>query len=167
MERLIERALFASRWLLVPIYVGLVVLLAVLVVHMFIELGYVVATAVTISETDLLLRTLTFVDYTLVAGLVIMVMLSGYENFVSRFDPETAVRTLAWLGKLDSGSLKLKLAATILAISMIHLLQAFLDAEHVADDKLLWLVVIHLSFVTSAVMLAVMDWLHAQTQDRA
>lgn len=166
MERLIERALFASRWLLVPIYVGLVVLLGVLVVHMFIELGHLVATAVTISETDLLLRTLTFVDYTLVAGLVIMVMLSGYENFVSRFDAETAGRSLAWLGKLDSGSLKIKLAATILAISMIHLLQAFLDAEHVADDKLLWLVIIHLSFVTSAVMLAVMDWLHAQTQDR-
>ena len=90
-----------------------------------------------------------------------MVMISGYENFVSRLEIAQTSENLAWLGTLDAGSLKIKLAVTIVAISMIHLLQAFLNANQVTNDKLFWLMVIHLTFVVSALMLALMDWMTA------
>jgi uncharacterized protein (TIGR00645 family) len=161
METVIERVLFASRWLLVPLYIGLAVLLAVFVLHEAIAVGQVVLTATTIGKTELLLKALGLVDITLIAGLIVMVMISGYANFVSRMTVQEA-NALAWLGKLDAGSLKIKLAVTILAISMVHVLEEFLDAEHVANDKLIWIVVFQLTFVVSALTLAVMDWLTAK-----
>jgi uncharacterized protein (TIGR00645 family) len=157
MEKIIERALFASRWLLVPLYLGLALLLAVFCIHFFREMLHVFETVHVIAETDLILVALAFVDMTLVASLIVMVILSGYENFVSKLDIEGAERSIAWLGKLDAGSLKVKVAAAIVAISSIHLLRAFLNAAQVANDKLLWLVVIHLTFVVSAMGLAYMD----------
>jgi uncharacterized protein (TIGR00645 family) len=163
MEDWIERFLFATRWLLVPLYLGLAVLLALFVVHQAYELFHIAAQVFALSENELLLKALTLVDLTLVAGVIVMVMISGYENFVSRMEVAQASLNLAWLGKLDTGSLKIKLAVTIVAISAIHLLQAFLNADRIANDKLFWLVVIHLTFVTSALMLAVMDWLTART----
>jgi uncharacterized protein (TIGR00645 family) len=86
-----------------------------------------------------------------------MVMFSGYENFVSRIDAAGDVGNLDWLGKLDAGTLKIKVAASIVAISPIHLLRAFMNAEHIANDKLMWLVIIHLAFVISALLLGVPD----------
>lgn len=157
MERLLERTLFASRWLLVPLYLGLALLLVVFCVHFFREMLHVIETAVAISETDLVLVALAFVDMTLVASLIVMVMLSGYENFVSKLDVEGAERSIAWLGKLDAGSLKVKVAASIVAISSIHLLRAFMNVAQVSNDKLLWLVVIHITFVLSAMAMAYMD----------
>src|SRR5690606_32738674 len=109
-------------------------------VYFFRELGHLFAKAGTGAEVDLILGALTLVDLTLVGSLIVMVMLSGYENFVSRLDIGSAQRSLAWLGKLDSGSLKIKVAASIVAISSIHLLKAFMNATVVPNDKLLWLV---------------------------
>jgi uncharacterized protein (TIGR00645 family) len=103
----------------------------------------------------LVLGALTLVDLTLVGSLIVMVMLSGYENFVSKLDIGDVQKSLAWLGKLDAGSLKIKVAASIVAISSIHLLKAFMNS--IPNDKLVLLVVIHLTFVVSALMLAVMD----------
>jgi len=100
---------------------------------------------------------LTLVDLTLVGSLIVMVMLSVYENFVWKLDIGDVQKSLAWLGKLDAGSLKIKVAASIVAISSIHLLKAFMNASVVPNDKLVLLVVIHLTFVVSALMLAVMD----------
>jgi uncharacterized protein (TIGR00645 family) len=161
MESLIERVLFASRWLLVPLYLGLAAFLLLIAVQFFREMLHVSVTMPTLGTTDLVLLALSLVDLVLVASLVVMVMLSGYENFVSKLDIAATQKNLAWLGKLDAGSLKLKVAASIVAISSIHLLGAFLEAEQVANDKLMWLVIIHLTFVVSALLLTVMDRLMA------
>ena len=105
---------------------------------------------------------LSLVDMSLVGGLIIMVMLSGYENFVSRIDIEDGAEKLSWLGKLDSGSLKQKVAASIVAISSIHLLQKFMNAEHIENDKLMWYVILHITFVLSAIGMAWVDKMNQQ-----
>ncbi len=156
-EALIERVLFASRWLLVPLYLGLAAFLLLIAVQFFREMLHVSVTMPALGATDLVLVALSLVGLVLVASLVVMVMLSGYENFVSKLDIAATQKNLAWLGKLDAGSLKLKVAASIVAISSIHLLGAFMEAEHVANDKLMWLVIIHLTFVVSALLLTIMD----------
>jgi len=97
------------------------------------------------------------VDMALVGGLLVMVMLSGYENFVSRIDVADGTEKLSWLGKLDSGSLKQKVAASIVAISSIHLLKAFMEVQNISNDKLQWYVIIHLTFVLSALGMAYVD----------
>ena len=114
----------------------------------------------TIAEVDLVLITLSLIDITLVGGLLIMVMFSGYENFVSRLDIGDETEKLSWLGKLDSGSLKQKVAASIVAISSIHLLQKFMNLENADKWEPLWYVVIHLTFVLSALGMAWVDMIN-------
>jgi uncharacterized protein (TIGR00645 family) len=157
MEQTFERLLFAMRWLLAPLYFGLGLLLIAFAVQFFRELIHIVEMAPTLVEVDLILMALTLIDLTLVASLVVMVMLSGYENFVSKLDLEGAERSIAWLGKLDAGSLKIKVAASIVAISSIHLLKAFMNYGSVTTEKMLILIATHLTFVVSALLLAVMD----------
>ena len=156
-ERLIERTLYASRWLLAPLYLGLSLGLIALGVkffqHAFHALMYVFET----EEADLVLVVLALIDISLVGSLVVMVMFSGYENFVSRIDAVKQKDMLGWLGKLDSGTLKLKVAASIVAISSIHLLRVFMKADTHSNDKIMWYVILHLTFVVSAVLLGVLD----------
>jgi uncharacterized protein (TIGR00645 family) len=109
------------------------------------------------AEADMVLTILALVDMVLVASLVVMVMFSGYENFVSRLEVEEEADRLGWLGKLDAGTLKLKVAASIVAISSIHLLRAFVNAPQIPNDKLMWYVIIHLTFVVSALLMGVLD----------
>jgi uncharacterized protein (TIGR00645 family) len=97
------------------------------------------------------------IDLSLVGSLIVMVMFSGYENFVSKIDLGEDDEKLDWLGKLDAGTLKLKVAASIVAISSIHLLQRFMEIEQIDNDKLMWYVIIHMTFVLSALLLAVLD----------
>jgi uncharacterized protein (TIGR00645 family) len=156
-ERIIERVLFSSRWLLVPLYLGLGLLLIAFSVHLVRELIAIARTALTGRDVDLIVSTLTLLDLTLVAGLVVMVMLSGYENFVSKLDIAEAQKSVAWLGKLDAGSLKVKVLVSIVTISAVELLKAFMDIQDYANDKLLWMVIVHLTFVVSAIALAVLD----------
>jgi uncharacterized protein (TIGR00645 family) len=157
-ERTIERLLFASRWLLAPVYLGLSVALITLGVKFFEELYHSLSRVLELSESDVVLSLLALVDLSLVASLIVMVMFSGYENFVSKIDMAGGEGDkLGWLGKLDAGTLKLKVAASIVAISSIHLLRAFMNAEQIANDKLMWYVIIHLTFVVSAVMLGLLD----------
>jgi len=113
--------------------------------------------AFSLTETDLVIEALTLIDLVLAGGLVVMIMLSGYENFVSKLDVAEAEKSISWLGKLDTGTLKLKVSATIVTISAVQLLKAYLEVNAVSNDKLLWLVVIHLTFVVSALLLTVMD----------
>jgi uncharacterized protein (TIGR00645 family) len=153
-ERQIERLLFASRWLLAPIYLGLSLGLVLLGIKFFDELFHSLKHVMELSEADAVLSLLALVDLALVASLIVMVMFSGYENFVSKIDMEGEGDKLGWLGKLDAGTLKLKVAASIVAISSIHLLRAFMDAQKIENDKLFWYVIIHLTFVVSAVLLA-------------
>ncbi len=159
-ERTLERLLFASRWLLAPVYLGLSLALLALGGKFFQEAWHALSQVHLVSESDLVLTLLALIDIVLVGGLIVMVMLSGYENFVSRIDinhGESREAALGWLGKLDAGGLKLKVAASIVAISSIHLLRVFMNAMQTPNEKILWYVILHLTFVVSAVLLAVMD----------
>ncbi|MDH3342440.1 MAG: TIGR00645 family protein [Gammaproteobacteria bacterium] len=157
MERTAESILYASRWLLAPIYMGLSLGLVILSIKFFQEIIHVIPLLFSMKETEVVLLILSLVDIALVGGLLVMVMLSGYENFVSAIDIEEGKEKLSWLGKLDSGSLKQKVAASIVAISSIHLLKAFMNADHIDNDKLMWYVIIHVTFVLSAMGMAVVD----------
>ena len=154
LELAIESVLLASRWILVVFYLGLAVSLAVYAVTFGNKLLSFVTKALSMDEADAILSMLSLIDAALVASLVVMVMISGYENFVSRFDAEDDVH---WLGTIDSGSLKIKVASTIVAISSIDLLQIFLDLTKYTNDKLMWATLMHLAFVFSALILAFVD----------
>ncbi len=149
-ERLLENTMYASRWLLAPVYVGLSLALVALSIKFFQEILHVLPNIFSIAEADLILTLLSLVDMALVGGLLVMVMFSGYENFVSQLDITEGKEKLSWLGKMDATSLKNKVAASIVAISSIHLLRVFMDAKNVPDNKLMWYVIIHLTFVLSA-----------------
>ena len=157
MERFIENAMYASRWLLAPIYFGLSLALLALAIKFFQEVFHVLPAIFSIKEADLILTLLSLIDMTLVRGLLVMVMISGYENFVSQLDIDEGKEKLNWLGKMDSGSLKMKVAASIVAISSIHLLKVFMDAQNINDTKLMWYVIIHMTFVASAFAMGYLD----------
>lgn len=156
-EQHLEKLLYASRWLLAPLYLGLSLALILLSIKFFQEALHFFPIILSTTESDMVLVILSLVDMSLVGGLIIMVMLSGYENFVSRIDIAEGEEKLSWLGKLDSGSLKQKVAASIVAISSIHLLQKFMNAEHIDNDKLMWFVILHITFVLSAIGMAWVD----------
>jgi uncharacterized protein (TIGR00645 family) len=156
-ERAIEKLLFASRWILAPVYLGMSIALMALGIKFFQEAYHVVTHVLIMDEADLVLTLLAMIDLALVGSLIVMVMFSGYENFVSRIDIEGDGDKLGWLGKLDAGTLKLKVAASIVAISSIHLLTKFVEAETTPNDKLMWYVIIHMTFVLSAVLMGILD----------
>ncbi len=156
-ERSLERVIYASRWLMAPIYLGLSLALLVLSIKFFQELFHLIPALLSTSEAQMVLTVLSLVDMVLVGGLIVMVMLSSYENFISRLDLEEGEDRLQWLGKMDATSLKNKVAASIVAISSIHLLKLFMNAENVPNDKLMWYVLIHLTFVISAFGMAIID----------
>jgi len=160
MERLIERVLFASRWVLVPLYLGLALFLLVIVVAFLYEILRIGMSLPSVDGKEVILTALSLIDLVLVAGLLVMVMLSGYENFIAKMN--IAEQNLTWLGQLDIGSIKLKIAGAIVAISSINLLHAFMEVNDVADDKLMWLVIIHLTFVVSALALTAMERMAAK-----
>jgi len=157
MESIAEKFLYASRWLLAPIYLGLSFGLLLLGLKFFQEVFHALPLVFSTKEADLVLLILSLIDLSLVGGLIVMVMLSGYENFVSNIDLDGAGEKLHWLGKMDAGSLKQKVAASIVAISSIHLLQKFMNAQSIDNDKLMWFVIIHLTFVVSAIGMAYVD----------
>jgi uncharacterized protein (TIGR00645 family) len=152
LEKAVERTLFACRWLLAPVYLGLSLALVALGIKFFQEAFHLFSDLTVLEEADLVLIVLAMIDLVLVGSLIVMVMFSGYENFVSRIDHDSGKDAPAWLSKIDSGTLKLKVA-----ISSIHLLRVFMDAQQIANDKILWYVVLHLTFVVSAVLLGVLD----------
>lgn len=157
-ERLVERTLYASRWILAPIYLGLSLAVLALGIKFFQELYHVLPRIFEIAEADLVLVVLSLIDLALVGGLLVMVMMSSYESFVSRLDAAAGEgQKLGWLGKMDYTSLKNKVASSIVAISSIHLLKIFMNAPSTANDKMFWYVVIHLTFVVSAVGMGLLD----------
>ena len=157
MERFLENAMYASRWLLAPVYFGLSLGLIALTIKFFQEIFHILPHIFSVSESDMILTLLSLVDMTLVGGLLVLVMFSGYENFVSQLDINEGKEKLSWLGKMDATSLKNKVAASIVAISSIHLLRVFMDAKNVPDNKLMWYVIIHLTFVLSAFVMGYLD----------
>lgn len=167
-ESLVERGLFASRWLMAPMYLGLTVALLMLLVIFFRELAYYVPQMMSLSPEKTILAVLTLIDLTLAANLLLIVMFSGYESFVSKFDFDVGTDRPGWMGKVDFGGLKMKLIASIVAISAIHLLKRFMEIGDPTtpppdEGHLFWLTVIHMSFVLSGVLMALMDWLQARS----
>ncbi len=155
LELLVERIILSSRWILVVFYLGLVAALAVYAVSFLYKFIKVAKNVLVYDDAQMILAMLGLIDAALVASLILMVMIAGYENFVSRFDE--AEKDVSFLGKLDSGSLKIKVASSIVAISSIHLLQVFLNVQQYTDSRLMWLTLMHLAFVVSAVLLGFLE----------
>ena len=128
------------------------------------ELFHLLIDILVLSEADMILVVLSLVDIAMVGGLLIMVMMSGYENFVSQIDISEGEEKLSWLGTMDASSLKAKIAASIVAISSIHLLKKFMAAESIDNDKLLWYVIMHITFVASAFAMGLLDVLYAKAK---
>jgi len=179
-EHFLEVWIFNSRWLLAPFYLGLMVGMVILLVKFFQEFVHLIPHTLDSSESDVVLAILTLVDMSLVANLLLIIVFSGYENFVSKIDTAGHEDRPDWMGKVDFSGLKMKVIASIVAISAIELLKAFvnigaqLDAMVVAtatgavaattdwtwtpaDKSLLWKVIIHVVLVTSGVLFAIMD----------
>lgn len=169
LETRFERGLFAARWLMAPMYLGLVVSLAMLLVVFIRETIHYVPQALVLKSDDTIVAVLTLIDLTLAANLLLIVLFSGYENFVSKLNlPDTQDRP-DWMGTVDFAGLKLKLVASIVAISGIHLLKSFMEIGEAGSETafdplhLRWMVIIHLTFVISGVLLALMDWINARS----
>ncbi len=156
-EAAVEKIMYSSRWILAPIYAGMSLALFALFLKFFEELYHVLPHILEIDESNLVLKLLTLIDLSLVGSLIVIVMFSGYENFVSRLDIGENTEKLGWLGTHDYGSLKVKLASSIVAISSIHLLKVFMNVEKIENDKIVWYVVIHTTLVISALLLGYLD----------
>lgn len=153
----IEYGLFASRWLMAPFYIGLVGALAALLVTFCNELWVFVSNAATMDANDAILGALALIDISLAGNLLIIVTFSGYENFVSKIRVDDHEDLPSWKGDVDFSALKLKLIASIVAISGIHLLKIFMEIKKYSEQEIMWMVIIHIVFVVSGVLLAMMD----------
>jgi uncharacterized protein (TIGR00645 family) len=173
-EGLLEAGIFHSRWLMAPFYVGLVVALVVLMCVFVQELIHGIPLAFSSTEEAILL-VLSLIDLSLAGNLILIVTFSGYENFVSKIDTGGHPDRPDWMGTVDFSGMKIKLIASIVAISAISLLRAFMrlaappeesghGAHWAPDDRTLtWLVALHVIFVVSGVLFALMDWLAEKT----
>ena len=172
LEETFERGLFASRWLMAPMYLGLVFALAMLTFIFCRELLYYMPQVLTMSSDKSILVVLTLIDLTRAANLLLIVLFSGFENFVSKMDISEEQDKPDWMGTVDFSGLKMKLIASIVAISAIHLLKRFMEigvpeADAIyGNNELMWFVIIHMSFVFSGIILAGMDWISANAKIR-
>ncbi|MBF9000859.1 MULTISPECIES: TIGR00645 family protein [Vibrio] len=157
MERIFEKLLYAARWIMAPVYLGLSLVLVALAIKFFQEVLHILPNILSIKEVDLVLTTLSLIDISLVGGLIVMVMFSGYENFVSKIDVDENQEKLVWLGKMDTSSLKNKVSASIVAISSIHLLKVFMNTQSIDGEKIKWYLLLHVTFVASAFVMGYLD----------
>lgn len=162
-EHVLEVLMFNSRWLLAPFYLGLVGAIAMLLVKFVQEFFHIVPHLLESSESDIVLAILTMVDMSLVANLLLMIIFSGYENFVSKIDTAGHEDRPEWMGKVDFSGLKVKLIASIVAISAIELLKAFVNVGALTTEQLAWKVGIHIALIVSGVLFALMDKIAEET----
>jgi uncharacterized protein (TIGR00645 family) len=161
-EAWLEGLLFAGRWMLAPIYLGLIVILGAVAIKFVEELLFTIPSLISMHERDLVLFVLSLIDLALLGSLVLMVAFAGYENFVSKMhSTERHEDRPDWMGHIDFSGLKLKLISSIVAISAIHLLRTFLDVAQLQKEDVAWQLAIHLGFVVSGLLLALMDRLSA------
>jgi len=156
-NKLLSTVLFGSRWLQVPLYLGLIAAQLVYVVHFMVELEHLVAGTFTLTEEKIMLIVLGLIDVVMISNLLIMVIVGGYETFVSRLNLEGHPDEPEWLSHVNANVLKVKLATAIIGISSIHLLKSFINAPNLSTDVLLWQTVIHMAFIASAVSIAYID----------
>lgn len=165
-EKSFEYIVFSARWLLAPFYLGMVVALMVLLVKFVEELWHVVLPKGELDASQVVLSVLSLVDLSLIANLLIIVIFAGYENFISKIDvakghPDRP----SWMGKVDYGGLKMKVIGSLVAISSIELLKDFIESTHGEEpNNLKWRIFIHLVFLASGVLFAVMDWISAKRE---
>ena len=159
-EHFIESMLFNGRWLLIPFYVGLLLGLVVLVLKFIQEFIHLMSIAMDSSLKQTTISLLELLDIVLLANLILIVIFSGYENFVSKIAiAQDAVDRPSWMGKVDFSGLKIKLIGSLVAISVIQLLAVFLEPGEMDTDQIFWMIIIHLTFVVSGVLFAVMDYI--------
>lgn len=168
-ETTFEQSLFAARWMMAPIYVGLGVTMLMMLYMFTKELHHYIRILPYMKVEDMILATLSLIDLSLAANLVIVVLFAGYENFVSKLHLKPGTERPSWMGKVDFSGLKMKLIASMVAISGIHLLKTFMSlgkpGAAVAEGDLYWMIMIHMSFCLSGVLLAFMDWIHGHNQN--
>ncbi len=161
LEKMLEQVLFRSRWLMAPFYIGLILALVMLLAAFVEELAHVLPTILHADPEQVILAVLALIDLSLAGNLVVIIIFSGYENFVSRIDAANEDRP-QWMGTLDFSGLKMKLIGSIVAISAISLLRAFMaltEPEVALDEpRIRWMVILHLTFVASGLLFACMDW---------
>ena len=166
-ENTLESSMFASRWFMAPVYVVLSLSLAVIMLKVVQEFMHNVPLMITMDIRNLLLFVLHIVDLALIGNLVLMILFAGYENFVSKIDAaKDSEDKPSWMGKVDFSGLKLKLISSIVAISGINLLEAFMSLKDHTDREVKWQIIIHLVFIASGVLLALMDWIASKTKPR-
>lgn len=161
----LESLIFLSRWLQAPLYLGLIVAQGLYVYHFLVELWYLSTNITTIDEKQIMLAVLGLIDVVMIANLLIMVIIGGYETFVSRLDLKGHPDEPEWLSHVNAGALKVKLATALIGISSIHLLSTFIKIGNpsVTGEKILWKVVVHMTFVVSALLLAWTDRISTKT----
>ena len=158
LESFLEQMMFRSRWLLAPFYVGLVGAIVLVLIKFLQELMHLVPEIWDMSEGSLVLGILTMVDLSLVGNLLLIIIFSGYENFVSKIDAGDHEDRPDWMGKVDFSGLKIKLIGSIVAISAIELLKGFVNVEKTPEHSLIWMTIIHVTLVFTGLLFAVMDW---------
>src|SRR5690349_3798506 len=167
-ENGVEGLIYASRWLMAPLYLGLTAALSILVITFFRELIVALPALYTMEEKEIILLVLTLIDISLAGNLVLIILFSGYENFVSKLEAaHDDVDRPQWMGTLDFSGLKIKLVASIVAISAIHLLKIFMNLDSYGPAAIQWYVIIHLTFVGSGIGFALMDWIEEKSHKLA
>ena len=156
-HRALGNLIFLSRWLQAPLYLGLIIAQAVYVFHFLVELWHLIGEATSIGETEIMLTVLGLIDVVMIANLLIMVIVGGYETFVSRLNLHAHPDQPEWLSHVNAGVLKVKLAMALIGISSIHLLKTFIEADRLSDRVVISQIGIHLTFVASALILAHID----------
>lgn len=166
LEAIIEWLIYTSRWLMAPVYLGLIVALGILIITFFRELYIQAPQVLSMDETDIILLVLTLVDLSLAGNLVLIILFSGYENFVSKMEMAHKDRDRPeWMGTIDFSGLKIKLIASIVAISGIHLLKVFMNLANYTEQQLTWYTIIHVVFIFSGVCIAGMDWMEEKAHE--
>ena len=160
-EQILEKFIFISRWLLAPFFIGLVIGIGLLFVKFAQELAHLTSHVISTPESEVIIGVLALIDITLIGSLLLMIIFSGYEIFVSKIDVGEHADRPDWMGKVDFSGLKLKVIGAIVAISAIYLLKTFMEIPDEPTeaniDMFLWKVVIHMAFVLSGVFFALMD----------
>lgn len=167
-ETWLENSLFRSRWLMAPFYIGLVISLVILLIAFVNKLVHALPDALTMDDANAIMLTLSLIDMSLAGNLLLIVIFAGYENFVSKLDTEGHVDRPDWMGHVDFSGLKMKLIASIVAISAVALLRAFMEmvrGHDIEPERLRWLLIVHLTFVVSGLLLALMDYVASKTID--
>lgn len=161
-EAPMEYIVFASRWLQAPLYLGLIAAQVVYTYKFLEELFHLIGSTYSLTEQQILLGILSLVDVTMVCNLIAVVIIGGWATFVSKLNLDDNEDKPSWLDHIDPGTIKVKLSSSLIGISSIHLLRAFVDMKDLSTEKIKWQVIIHLTFIASTIFLALSEYVMTQ-----